>query len=60
MNGSCLADFGRRYAPRFAFGVVKSALKRGLTLDCRYCGKLKLVIGQATLCYQPAGAAAHT
>ena len=34
-----IKDFGRRYATRFAFGVVKSALKRGPTLDCRYCGK---------------------
>jgi len=45
MNGSCSADFGRRYGTRFAFGVVKRALKRGPMLDCRYSGKL--VIGQA-------------
>jgi len=52
-----IKDFGRRYATRFASGVVKSALKRGPTFDCRYCGKLKLVIGQAALCYQLVGAA---
>ena len=47
-----IKDFGRRYATRFALGVVKPALKRGPMLDCRYSGKLKLVIGRATLCYQ--------
>jgi REP element-mobilizing transposase RayT len=44
-----IKDFGRRYATRFAFGVVKPALKRGPTLVFRYCGKVKLVIGQAAL-----------
>ena len=56
MNAICLVDFGRRYATRFAFGVVKPALKRGPTLDCRYCGKVKLVIGQAALRYPLANA----
>jgi hypothetical protein len=39
--------FGRRYATRDAFGVFKPALKRGSTLDCRYRGKVKPVIGKA-------------
>ena len=55
-----IKDFGRRYATRFAFGVLKPALKRGPMLDCRYSGKLKLVIGQGALCDQLAGAASHT
>ena len=47
MNAICLVDSGRRYATRFAFGVVKPALKRGPTLDCRYRGKIKPVIEKA-------------
>jgi hypothetical protein len=39
--------FGRRYATRFAFGIFKPALKRGSTLDCRYCGNSELVAGKA-------------
>ena len=31
MNGICSAELGRRYATRFAFDVVKPALKRGAT-----------------------------
>jgi REP element-mobilizing transposase RayT len=44
-----IKDFRRRYATRFAFRVLKPALKRGPTLDCRYCGEVKLVIGKAAL-----------
>ena len=47
MNAICLVDFGRRYATRFAFGVVKPALKRGPTFDRRYRGKIKPVIEKA-------------
>jgi len=37
-------------APRrgFAFAVVKPALKRGPTFNCRYCGKGKPVIGKTS------------
>jgi REP element-mobilizing transposase RayT len=42
-----IRDFGRRYATRFAFGVVKPALKRGPTLDRRYRGKIKPVVEKA-------------
>ena len=51
-----IKDFGRRYATRFAFGVLKPALKRGPMLDCRYSGKLKLVIGRGALHGQLASA----
>jgi hypothetical protein len=47
MNVICSADFKRRDATRFAFGVFKPALKRGPTLNCRYRGKVKPVVGKA-------------
>jgi len=37
-----LKTFRRRYATRVTFGVFKPALKRGSTLDCRYCGRSAL------------------
>jgi hypothetical protein len=41
-----LKTFERRYATRDTFGVFKPALKRRPTLNCRYRGKAKPVIGK--------------
>jgi len=39
MNDICSAEFGFAMRRGFALAVVKPALKRGATLDCRYRGK---------------------